>query len=140
MQINYGAQKCLFYSTNANNAERNLTSSCAYTRIRSFAPIAAARPSVIIRARCILRRGKRARNARGIVKLAAVVNNRKIQSKNTTMLIKLRAIIRTREKAIFSALFGSSSLKYESIPAFSSPKIIKKYTPFRAKQFRVSRF
>ena len=54
--------------------ERNLTSSCAYTRTRSFAPIAAARPSVTIREKCTPRRGKRARNARGIVKLAAVAS------------------------------------------------------------------
>lgn len=62
---------CLYYSTNAKNAKRDLKSWCASTRIKWFAPIAAAKRSAIIRARCIRRRARRARNARETAKPAA---------------------------------------------------------------------
>ena len=62
---------CLYYSTNAKIAARNLKNWCAFTPIRSFAPIAAARRSAIIRAQCIRRRARRARSARETAKPAA---------------------------------------------------------------------
>ena len=67
-------QICLYYNTNAKIAEKDLKNWCACTPTRSFAPIAVARRNAIIRARCIRRRARRARNARGIVKPAAVVS------------------------------------------------------------------
>ena len=67
-------QKCLFYSTNAKSAVRNLKSLCAFTRTKCFVPTAAVKPSAIIRGKCILQREKRAKNVRATAKLAAGVN------------------------------------------------------------------
>jgi hypothetical protein len=67
-------EKCLFFNTNAINAERNSTSLSKVIWIQSNAPIAERKPCVIIRGICILRRVSKAKNAQGIAKPVAVVD------------------------------------------------------------------
>lgn len=65
-------RKCLFYSTNAKTAERNLTNWYGSIPIKSFVPIAVGKRKEIIRAKCIPRRENKVKNVRGIAKLVAV--------------------------------------------------------------------
>ena len=66
--------KCLYYSTNARLAAKNLKNWCAFIPIKSFVPIAAARRNAIIRGRCIRQQVRQVKSVPETAKRAAVAS------------------------------------------------------------------